>query len=227
MNRPESNPRRARLDEATSRRLARLRTLPVDTSRLERAITEQIPRPQVQPRRLRLGWLSPMRAIAASVLVFALFVALVLNSSSGPVLASADRLAEIHEEVLHRSGTHVTQVDSVAAANSTLASKCPGLPAVPEIPEDHVISCCVHEIGRKKMACIAMEVDSVPVSIAVAPASDVKTPTCEARMINGVAYHIQSHNDINMVMIERDGRWVCVMGKLPVDRLVALASTLR
>jgi hypothetical protein len=227
MNTPESNPRRTRLDEATSRRLAKLHTVPMDTSQLLKAVEAQIPRPQAQARRLRLTWLKPMRAVAASLLVFGLIIALVIHSSGGPVLASADRLARIHDEVLHRAGTHVTAVDSVSAANAALASKCPGLPAVPELPKDHVMSCCVHDLGRKKLACVAILVDEVPVSIAVADVADVKMPTCQALMIGGVAYHVQSEGDINMVMTERGGRWVCVMGKLPVNRLAELASSLR
>ena len=143
------------------------------------------------------------------------------------MLASSDRLARIHEEVLHRSGSHVTPVDSISAANAALADKCPGLPAVPELPKDHVMSCCVHDLGRKKIACVAVLVDEVPVSIAVADAAYVKMPTCQALMIGGVAYHVQSEGDINMVMTERGGRWVCVMGKVPVNRLAELASSLR
>lgn len=216
-----------RLDEATSRRLAKLRTTPIDASQLLKAVEAQIPRPQNQSRGLKLTWLKPMRAVAASLLVFGLIIALVVHSSSGPVLASAERLARIHEEVLHRDGSHVTPVDSVSAANIALAGKCPGLPAVPELPKDHVMSCCVHEMGRKKLACVAFQVDGVTVSMAVADAADVKLPPCEEVMIGGVAYHVQSHDGVNMVMTQRNRRWVCLMGKVPVNRLAELASTLR
>ena len=48
-------------------------------------------------------------------------------------------------------------------------------------------------------------------------------PRQAALMIEGVAYHVQSHERINMVMTERGGRWVCLMGKVPVDRLAELA----
>ena len=226
MNTPESNPRRVRLDEATSGRLAKLRTAPVDTSQFLKAVEAQIPRRQAQSRSLKL-WLSPMRAVAASLLVFGLIIALVIHSSGGPVLASAESLARIHDEVLHRAGSHVTPVDSISAANAALAAKCPGLPPVPELAKSPVMSCCVHELGRKKIACVAIQVDSVPVSMAVADAADVKMPPCETVTIGGVAYHVQSHEGINMVMTERDGRWVCLMGKVPVNRLAELAITLR
>jgi hypothetical protein len=227
MNSPDPNARQARLDEATSRRIAKLRSMPLDTSRLAQAIKAEIPRPQSQSRILRLTWLRPLRAVAASLLVFALIMALVISSSGGPVLASAETLARIHQEVLDQGGEHVMQVDSISAANAALAGACPGLPSVPELGKDHVMSCCVHMIGRKKMACVAMQVDGVTVSVAVADAADVKMPTCEALMIQGIPYHVQSQDGINMVMTERGGRWVCLMGKVPVNRLADLASTLR
>lgn len=215
------------MDEATSQRLAKLRTVPVDTSGLLKAVVEEIPRPQAQARWLRLKWLTSMRAVAASFLILGLIIALVIHLSSRPVLASADELARIHEEVLHAAGSHHTRVDSIDAANATLAAKCPGLPAVPEVPKVPVMSCCVHELGRRKIACVSVEIDQVPVSIAVADPADVKIPPCDAIMIGGIEYHVQSQGHINMVMTERCGRWVCVMGKLPVSRLAELASTLR
>jgi hypothetical protein len=183
--------------------------------------------PAARSGALKLTWTRQLRAIAASVLIFGLITALVIHSSSGPVLASAAQLARIHEEVLQGAGVHVTQVDSVNAANVTLATNHPGLPAIPDLPQDHVMSCCVHTIGRKQLACLSVQVDGILVSIAVADAANVKMPPCPAVTISGIEYHVQSQGDINMAMTERDGRWVCVMGRLPTNRLAELASTLR
>jgi len=227
MSTPEPNPRRTRLDEATSRRLAKLRAAPVDTTQFAKALEAQIPRPQAQRSRLKLTWLKPTRAIAASLLVIGVIIAVFITSSSGPVLASADKLARIHEEVLEADGTHVTRVDSINAANVALAAKWPGAPSIPELPKDHVMHCCIHMMGRTKMACVAFQADGVAVTLAVAEAVDVKLPTSETRTIGGIAYHVQSHGGINMVMTERDGRWVCLMGKLPENRLAELAGSLR
>lgn len=224
---PESNERQTRLDEATSRRLAKLRTVPMNTSGLLRAVEAAIPRPKAQSRRLVLTWLKSRPGLAASLLLTGLIIALVIHSSAGPVLASADNLARIHEEVLHAHGSDHTPVNSIDAANALLAAKCPGLPPIPGLPKVPVMSCCVHELGRKKVGCVSVQVDEVPVSIAVAEASDVKIPPCESLTIDGIAYHVQSKGDINMVMTERNGRWVCVMGKLPTSRVAELANSLR
>ena len=51
------------------------------------------------------------------------------------------------------------------------------------------------------------------------PKSDIVTRA-------GVAYHVQSSGPLNMVMTERNGRWVCLIGRLPAGRLMDLASGL-
>lgn len=212
---------------ATSKRLARLRDAPVDTSRLLRRVEAQIPREHPVPSRLRMHWLSPLRAVAASLIVLCLMAALVVNLSSGPALASAERLAHVHQEVLNAEGDHLTPVDSTDAANAALAAEWHDAPAIPALPEDPVMTCCIHRMGQKKIACVAFESNGVPVTMAVANAADVKVPTAETLTIGGTIYHVQSHAGVNMVMIERGGRWVCLMGELPLDRLAALANTLR
>ncbi len=143
------------------------------------------------------------------------------------MLASAERLARVHQEVLMAGGTHVTPVNSIAAANAVLSAEWRGAPSIPDLPKDHVTSCCVHRMAQKKMACVAFECDGVPVTMAVAAADDVNLPAGPTLNLGGVTYHVQSHAGINMVMNVRGGRWVCLMAKLPVDRLAELASTLR
>ena len=229
MSTPEPNAKRERLDEATSRRLAKLGAVPFDTSELRAAVDAHIQTPAQgsgRTRRLKLGWLSPMRAVAASLIVLGLIMALVISSSTGPVLASAERLAHIHEEVLAGTG-HSSQVDSFDGAKAALAAKWPGGPAVPELPKDHVVSCCIHTMGRKRIACVSFTTDGVPVTMAVAEAANVKLRGSETLTVGNITYHVQSQEGINMVMTKRDGRWVCLMGKLPVSRLAELAGSLR
>jgi hypothetical protein len=63
----------APLDQALADRLARLRTMPVDTSHLDKAIEAQIPRPRLRGRRI---WLRPLRAAAAILMLAAVIGAL-------------------------------------------------------------------------------------------------------------------------------------------------------
>jgi hypothetical protein len=227
------DPERERLDEAVSARLARLRSMPVDLSALRAAVEAQVgaaPRGRGQGRRMVLGWLNPTRAAAASLLILGMVVVLVIASSSGPVLASPDRLAQIHRDVVSGGAHGMRPVTSIDAANAALASENPGGPAVPGVAgvaDDHVMACCVHTVGRKKMSCVSLMTDGVPVSLAVADAADIRLPASETVTVEGVTYHVQSAQDVNMAMTERNGRWVCLMGKLPTGRLIEIAKGLR
>ena len=48
------------LDEVTAARLAKLRAMPVDRSRLKKAILSQIPQPGAQARIFPAAWLRPL-----------------------------------------------------------------------------------------------------------------------------------------------------------------------
>lgn len=225
MSTPESNMQRERLDQATSRRLAKLRATPVDLANLTNAIARQIPRP-ADAARFRLRWARPLQAVAASLLVLGLIAVLVISSSSRPVLASPQRLAEIHAEVV--SGrSQSTQVASMDAARSVLAEKWPGAPTMPEISAGNVSSCCIHMLGRKKVASVSVQSDGTHLTLVVADAAEIKQPEAPTMTVGGITYRVQSHNGVNMLMTEHEGRWVCLMGRLPPQRLTEIAGTMR
>jgi hypothetical protein len=220
---PEPGSKREHLDEATSRRLAKLRAVQIDTSGISKAIDKHISSQHSLERR----WFSPVRAAAASFMVLALITVAIITASGGPQLVSADQLAHTYEEVLVAGGNHVTKVESIEAANAALAARWPGAPKLPELGENDVMSCCIHPIGRKKMICVAFQTDGVPVTMAVANASDVRVPVSKTMTLAGTTYHVQSHGNLNMVMTTRDTRWVCLMGELPPARLAELGSSMR
>ena len=75
---------------------------------------------------------------------------------------------------------------------------------------------------------IRSEVVGVPYGATEAVSgADVAFPATEEMTFKGVTYHVQSHGPINMVMSRREGRWVCLMAKLPISRLIELAGSLR
>ena len=225
----ESDPRQDQLDQAVADRLARLRSMPVDVASLRRVVEAQVGAPRRRtPARMVLGWVNPMRAAAASLLVLGMIVVLVIASSGGPVMASADRLAQVHHDVVSGGGHGARAVASIEEANAALSSQHPGGPAVPAVAgNEPVMACCVHTVGRKRMSCVSMKVDGVPVSMAVADAADVRMPASGSTVVDGVTYHVQAARDVNMVMLQRNGRWVCLMGKIPTERLVDVAKGLR
>src|SRR5438067_51348 len=150
-----------RLDRATADRLAKLRTLPVDTSRLEKRLRSEIPELDLRGRRggptrigpMRIGWFRPARAVAAAVLVGAVMAAILLATSGGPALASAAQMAQVHEDLV-AGRTPVVQVDSIEEAGRALSREWPQSPGLPAIPREHVMACCMTSVKDKKVACV-------------------------------------------------------------------------
>jgi hypothetical protein len=119
------------------------------------------------------------------------------------------------------------QVDSLQACNQALAAQWAQSPQIPNMPADHVMACCMRSVKNKKVACVLLQSEGEPVSMTVANASDVHIPDCPMVMRDGTEYHVQSTGSLNMVMTQRGGRWVCLIAKLPANRLMQLASSLQ
>jgi hypothetical protein len=213
-------------DLAVAERLRRLAELPVDTSRLDQAIEARI-YGNADTRSFRIAaWLRPMRAVAASVVLMAVVATLLLVTSSGPVLASPTEMARFHEDLVSGK-VPVMAVTSMHAAEKAIARQWKESPQLPGVPEDHAMACCMRSVKNKKMACVLLKDDGEPVTMTVAKADDMQLPQGEIRTRNSTSYHVQSVNDLNMVMTERDGRWVCLISKISVDRLMELAAGLQ
>jgi hypothetical protein len=211
------------VDRAIAARLSKLRAVPVELTKLDKAIKAQIPPPARQGR-WRLVALRPVRAIAASlVLVSAIAAAILLTASSGPALAEAAQMAQVHEDIV--SGKiPVMQVGSIDAANRMLNQTSPGAPSLPHLPDSHVMACCMKSVHDKKMACVLLRSEGVPVTLAVASARDMKLPSAPIQNRNGLDYRVQHVGDLSMVMTERNGKWLCLIGQLPAERLMDLAT---
>jgi hypothetical protein len=224
----------SKLDQATSSRLSKLRTMPVDTSRLDREIRAQIPRFEANKPSPWI-WLRSVRAIAASILILATIATILLTSSSGPVMASALQMAQVHEDMV-AGRLQATRVNSIGEANQALATQWPQAPLVPTIPQDgtqttpptaQVMACCMHSVKNKKMVCVLLNNGNVPVTMTVANAVDMQMPSSPTMTRNGITYHVQAVDKLNMVMTEKSGRWVCLIGELSADQLMDLAAKLQ
>jgi hypothetical protein len=221
---PDADSGDARIDQAIAARLGKLRSMPVDTSQLDRLIQQQIP-PVMKRQSFMLRWSRPMRAVAASLLLAGLAIVLMLTTSGGPVVASTSEMARFHDDMV--SGrVPVTRVDSVKAVNAALASEWANSPQVPNVPNDHVMACCMRSVQNKRMACVLLEGAGKPVTMTVAKASDMRPPASPVVTRNGVQYHVETVGKLNMVMTERQGRWICLISEVSSDRLMDLAGSL-
>ena len=213
------------LDQATARRLARLGTMPVDTRTLDHRLAAVIPpRPRALPA--QRTWLRPLRAVAALLLMAGLVGALVYTLSSGPAQASVAVMAQVHEDIVSGK-TPVMQVDSIDAANRELSKQWPDSPAVPNVPQQHVMACCMKSVKNKRVACVLLKSRDIPITLTVANASDIKRPTTPGVEHRGVTYQVQTTGNLNMITTRRNDRWICLIAQLPADELMDIAAKLQ
>ncbi len=221
------------LERATADRLARLRTLPVDTSRLEGRLMAALPELRKRLEKSSMSsavetrshgfWLriKPLRAVAAALLVLGAVVAVLITSSTGPAMASPGEMAKVHYDLIAENA--VSAVDSIEAANKALADHSSGASPMP----DHMMACCMKSLARKQVACVLMKIEGSAVTISVAKASDMKLPQSETISRGGQMYHVQNSGKLNMVMTQKQERWICLIGELPAGRLAELAEQIR
>jgi len=217
----QTSPQDSAWDDALAARLGRLGSMPVDTGRLQAAMQRQIPR--LPARRL---WIGPARAAvaAAGLLILSLLIVLVVNSSGTPVMA-ASQIAQLHEDLV--SGRVPTvHVDSIDAARKILAAQGAQAVTLPEVPHDHVMACCMKSVKGRQMACVLLDKGGTPVTLTVASAADMGPPDAPQVVRGGVTFYVQSIRDLNMVVTQRQGRWVCLIGKLPAEQLMNAAAQL-
>jgi hypothetical protein len=210
---------------AVQRRLTKLRTMPVELTALQAKVNAAIPR----HRRIVLGRLATRRigeVIAAGFILAVVSLGLMFIFSGGPVVASAQDFAQFHEDLV-AGRVHAVRVTTIDAANKALAAQDSLSPQLPEVPSEQVMACCMNSVKGKRIACVLMDQGGTPVTLTVADAKDMQSPASPTVQRNGMSYHEHSVNGLNMVMTERNGRWICLIGRLSSERLMDLAGQLQ
>jgi len=212
------------LEQAIAARLAKLRTLPVDTSRLDKLLQAKLPERRHKRRFLRFR---PIPTIAASILLLGGIAATILvMTSSERALASSAQMAQMHEDIV-AGRVPIMQVDSITAANQMLANQSAGSPSLPQMPESHVMACCMKSVHDKKVACVLLKDSGVAVTLSVANACDMELPAVPLVTRNGVTYRVQFVKKLSMVMTEKNGKWLCLISELPAERLMDMAGQVK
>jgi hypothetical protein len=203
--------------EAIALRLGRLKSMPVDTTGLERTLRNQLPPP---PRRSHRRLWASLSAVAAALIVSAAIVFPLTQSSE--VQASPVVMAQMYHDMVDGK-VPTMRADSLADANRAIAAFSENGPTLPEAPMNHTMACCMRNVGKKKVACVLFENAGTPVTMAVANASDMQSPNSPTVMQDGITYHVQTTGDLHMVMTERNNRWICLIGKMPQAQLIEIA----
>jgi hypothetical protein len=211
--------------DALRRRLGALRDRPVDLTRLTAFIEEAVPPDVVILPHPTLLWRRRVMSIAASLLVLvSVGIAIWLTLAAKPALAAPQLLAEIHDQAL--AMRHI-QVASFDEARRVLANEWASGPDVPTIDGAVPMECCMHKLGSKVVKCVSLEVEGEKVIMVVGHDKDITQPQGEIVIVHGQKLILTSNNGVNMAMSERDGRWICLMGRMDGARLVELAGSIR
>jgi hypothetical protein len=225
------NPHHERLDEATRRRLSRLASKPVDTTRLEarlrKAIQSQPSPPAALAPPAALRWWRPVSRIAAVVAVVGLIGLLLVPIGNGPAVASTTDLARVHREVT--SGDRgLVPAANFDEASDVIQRLWPGAPELPEPTVGQVTASCLHSVANHSVACLKLAFKGQPITMVVGHSREVVCSTEHRRVSReNQDYLVHDRDGVQMVMVSRQGRWVCLMGRLSIDELIEIADGLR
>jgi hypothetical protein len=213
------------IDEATSQRLGKLRSMPLDTARLDAMLEVQIPRPA--SGRMEGLFRQPAVRIVAGLIGIVVVVGLIYrNHSGGAVLVSPESMARLHEDLVNGK-MDAKPIHSIEDANSILADGLGGL-QIPQVPNTQAMLCSLQMLKDKRLACVLLYGDGVPVTMAVARAMEIRVPdSFERKIEKGTEYPITTSGKLQIIIKERRGRWICLISELPVERLLEIAQEIQ
>lgn len=223
-----SNPQKIeQLEHATSTRLARLQAAPVDTTKA-RQFCEQIGTANT-PLLKSYHWRHPfIMTAAALLLVAATTLFLIFNIGAQPVVAVPADLAQLHSEVLTQHAMMST-VQNLDQANKVLLQQWKEAPNLTTPLADKICACCVHSFMNRKVACMLLRPTNDPaeqVTIVLGRAKDIQCMSGNTVQFQGQTFVVHTVDGLNMIMTQQDQRYLCLMGKIPTDQLLKIASQL-
>jgi hypothetical protein len=170
-------------------------------------------------------WWSVTGAVAA--IAAAVVVAVVLIAGNSPALAGPEDLARMHDQVL-AGESEATVVHSIDEANRALAAfhHDADLPEAPAAASGDAMPCCEAKLCGHTVASLVFDLGHVPVSIMLAQRGEMKCRGDGTVLRNNHSYVVAHADALNMVMEERNGRWLCLVGGASQEQLIALIQTL-
>ena len=215
----------SRLDAATSKRLAGLSSAAVDTSELEERLGGAMHAMDQGERRIRPAALwGSVAGAAAAVLVIGVIGWMMIHTVT-PAVASPSELAMLHRDVLGGSGQPVL-VGSIEEANRHTARQWSQAPEIPRLNNAQVRSCCLHPLAGARVVCVLMEHPDQPITLVVARGKDLTSPNGQVIERDGRHFIAHEMNGLQMLMGSRDDRWLCVMGRVSIETLLAVAENI-
>jgi hypothetical protein len=215
------------LDQATRKRLARLSTVPVDTTGLERKLAKLM-QVQTQPDRTDSSQRRLWRAVSAlaAVLAIAAAVTFTLVGGSAPAVASPIELRQLHGDIL-AGRLDLTAVTTIEQANDEIKSQQRDTPQLPGFEHGWVQSCCLTGIQGKLVAVALLDYQGQPVTLVVARGRDFAHPMGQPITIDSHTFMTHELDGVQMVMAHEGDLWLCVMGDGSAEDLALVAAGIK
>lgn len=216
-----------KLDQATQDRLAKLASMPVDLSRLEQKMADQLParqQPQTPPH------INPMQGWLRVAAIIALMVGIAGASyyaffGAGPQTAVAQTMtvAELHDHLLN-DPQEAYLAKSVEEAQALIDAQLAGKQPLPTVDGTHIESCCLVEGEFPLRAALVVMQPAGNVTIIIAQGEDFAMQMQPIEHPSGVQLYGHDHAGMPMVMRNVGDQWMCVMGDLEQTELADIAA---
>ena len=204
--------------------LRRLGSRPVDTTHLARRVRAALNLPDTQVSVIAQSRSTLFRVAAMFLVAGSVFGTLCWRVGR-PVRASAVDLAQAHiDNIVGEPGA--ISATSMAEAHRVIAVQWADCPHVSEPAGGQVISCHVHILGGKRLLCIKLSVDGMPVTLAVGRTADLRLPDIPLVTYSNRQYFVQIFGQTNIVVTDRNGLWLSLIGQTSTDRLIEIADTI-
>jgi len=217
------------LDLATQARLSMVASRPVDTSAVTSRLRAEMAKHRAQDRPATFAFPAWARRLGRSAVAAAIVVVVTLmfvsSQSGSAVYAAPAEMVRLHRDLV-AGRAPVVPVANAAEAKRTIESQWREAPAIPDQWDQNVHACCLRNVQSRRVACILLERDGVPVTVVLARTKDFRSPADDRVEHNGRAYAVHSRDGINMVMAQQGDRWMCLMGEIPQDFLMRVAEGL-
>lgn len=225
--------RQEQLDRATSQRLGKLSSMPVDLSRLEDRMAGALgpanpkatPDLSMRSARRSTGWLR----VAAAILLFAgvgtagYFA--FFHVAPSTAVAQTMTIAELHQHLLDDPQATYRAVD-VDQAQEIIDAQLSGTLALPIVDGTQVESCCLVDGQFPLRAALVVDHPEGSITIVIAQGEDFAHPMTPIEHPSGVPLQGHEHAGMPMVMRNSGDLWMCVMGNTEVQALSDTAAGL-
>lgn len=217
------------LDQATQNRLAKLATMPVDMSGLEKMMADALPPKPVAkpvPRQGPVdGWyrIAAMFVLMAGIAGASYFA--IFGVAPQSAIADAMTVQELHTYLLeHPDSAYRAQTITQAQANidAQLAEVMP----LPVVNGANVESCCLVQGDFPLRAALMVERPTGSVTIIIAQGKNFAHPTQPIEHPSGAQLQSHTHTGTPMVMRSIGDLWMCVMGDADVSDLADVAAAI-